>query len=175
MKKERVRERERVQRIHFLHIQRSLPLENKMNSKYLGLLLIFGLLFTLAQCGRLTQRNDDDDSSDNDETVVRSINDDDSDSDEAVVRSIEDADETDDESLREEKRAIHEFLQGEEEASEFLDQSRRLFTSDTKSHMKDAKKKYEENCERLLHPRYCPDLATWPAWNQAWSAATGKK
>ncbi|CAF1168040.1 unnamed protein product, partial [Rotaria magnacalcarata] len=150
---------------------------NKMNSKYLGLLLIFGFLFTLAQCGRLTERNDDDDSSDSNsgETVVRSIDDDDSDSGENVVRSIEDTDGADDESLREEKRAIHEFLQGDEEASQFLDQSRRLFTSDTKSHMKDAKKKYEENCERLLHPRYCPDLATWPAWNQAWNAATGKK
>lgn len=35
--------------------------------------------------------------------------------------------------------------------------------------------RYEEKCERLLHPRYCPDLATWPAWNQAWNSATGKK
>jgi hypothetical protein len=34
---------------------------------------------------------------------------------------------------------------------------------------------YEEKCERLLHPRYCPDLATWPAWNQAFNSATGKK
>ena len=164
-----------------------------MNTKYLGLVLIFGLLFTLAQCGRLTERNDDgddgsdsnsaevarrgddDDDSDSGETVVRSIDDDGSDSDETVVRSIEDTDEADDESLREEKRAIHEFLQGEEEASDFLDQSRRLFTSDTKSHMKEAKKKYDEKCVRLLHPRYCPDLATWPAWNQAWNAANGKK
>jgi hypothetical protein len=89
-----------------------------MNSKYLGLLLIFGLLFTLAQCGRLTERNDDDgsdsnsaevarrgndddnDDSDSGETVVRSIDDDDSDSGETVVRSIEDTDEADDESLR---------------------------------------------------------------------------
>jgi len=38
-----------------------------------------------------------------------------------------------------EKRAIHNFLQGEEDASQFLDHSRRLFSSDQKSHMKEAK------------------------------------
>jgi hypothetical protein len=41
--------------------------------------------------------------------------------------------------LLEEKRAILDFLQDEEDASQFLDRSRRLF-SDQKSHMKEAKK-----------------------------------
>jgi hypothetical protein len=40
----------------------------------------------------------------------------------------------------EEKRAILNFLQNGENANEFLDQSRRLF-SDQKSQMKEAKKK----------------------------------
>jgi hypothetical protein len=40
----------------------------------------------------------------------------------------------------EEKRAILNFLQDGENANEFLDQSRRLF-SDQKSQMKEAKKK----------------------------------
>jgi hypothetical protein len=39
-----------------------------------------------------------------------------------------------------EKLAIRNFLENESEASQFLDQSRRLF-SDQKSHMKEAKKK----------------------------------
>jgi hypothetical protein len=41
----------------------------------------------------------------------------------------------------EEKRAILNFLQEDEDASQFLDQSRRLLTSDQKSHMKEAKEK----------------------------------
>ncbi|CAF2467152.1 unnamed protein product [Rotaria sp. Silwood2] len=127
-----------------------------MNSKYLAvLLMLFGLLFTLTQCERLT---------------LNDRHTDDSDSAEGGDDSSDDVDDA----LREEKRAIQDFLQNEDDASQFLDQSRRLF-SDQKSHMKEAKKKYEEKCERLLHPRYCPDLATWPAWNQAWNAATGKK
>ncbi len=40
----------------------------------------------------------------------------------------------------EEKRAILNFLQDGNDASQFLDHSRRLFSSQ-KSHMKDAKKK----------------------------------
>jgi len=40
----------------------------------------------------------------------------------------------------EEKRAVLTFLQDGEDASQFLDQSRRLF-SGTKDHMKEAKKK----------------------------------
>jgi len=35
--------------------------------------------------------------------------------------------------------------------------------------------RYEEKCERTFHPRYCPDLSTWDAWNQAYNSATGKK
>lgn len=42
--------------------------------------------------------------------------------------------------LLEEKRAILNFLQKDEDASEFLDQSRRLFGG-TKSQMKEAKEK----------------------------------
>ena len=42
--------------------------------------------------------------------------------------------------LSEEKRAIRDFLENEDDASQFLDQSRRLF-SDQKSQMKEAKKK----------------------------------
>ncbi|CAF1147174.1 unnamed protein product [Rotaria sp. Silwood1] len=129
-----------------------------MNSKYLAIsLMLFGLLFTLVQCERLT------------------LNDRYADDSDTVENGDDSSDDVDDASLREEKRAIREFLQNEDDASQFLDQSRRFLTSDTKSHMKEAKKKYEEKCERLLHPRYCPDLATWPAWNQAWNAATGKK
>jgi len=130
-----------------------------MNSKYLAILLIvFGLLFTLAQCGRLTLRDqgDDDDSNDSD-------------------GGGDGGDSGDDAAeLPDEKRAILSFMQDEQDASQFLDRSGRLF-GDQKSHMKEAKKKYEEKCERLLHPRYCPDLATWPAWNQAFNSATGKK
>ncbi|CAF1029402.1 unnamed protein product [Rotaria sp. Silwood1] len=129
-----------------------------MNSKYLAIsLMLFGLLFTLVQCEQLT------------------LNDRYADDSDTVENGDDSSDDVDDASLREEKRAIREFLQNEDDASQFLDQSRRFLTSDTKSHMKEAKKKYEEKCERLLHPRYCPDLATWPAWNQAWNAATGKK
>ncbi|CAF0870759.1 unnamed protein product [Rotaria sordida] len=130
-----------------------------MNSKYLAMvLMLFGLLFILAQCERLTLT----DRYAGDSDSVEGGGDDDN------------SDGVDDASLRDEKRAIRDFLQNEDDASQFLDQSRRLF-SDAKSHMKEAKKKYEDKCERLLHPRYCPDLASWPAWNQAWSAAGGKK
>ncbi|UJR30720.1 hypothetical protein I4U23_018240 [Adineta vaga] len=130
-----------------------------MNTKYLSVLLLtFGLLITLAQCGRLTKRSNGEDADDNDDN-------DDNTNEEYT---------NDNTGLRSEKRAIRDFLENEEDASEFLDRSSRLF-SDQKSHMKEAKKKYEEKCERLLHPRYCPDLATWPAWNQAFNSATGKK
>ena len=53
-----------------------------MNAKYLiVLLLIFGLLFTLAQCGRLTARNqgDDDDNDVGDDTDGNGNGDDDAD------------------------------------------------------------------------------------------------
>ena len=127
-----------------------------MNSKVLAIsLMVFGLVFAFVECGRLTERANDNDSSESDDDSV-------------------DTNADDDASLREEKRAIRNFLENEENASQFLDQSRRLF-SDPKSHMKEAKKKYEEKCERLLNPRYCPDLTTWPAWNQAWNSASGKK
>ncbi|CAF0962632.1 unnamed protein product [Adineta ricciae] len=135
-----------------------------MNAKSLSiLLLVFGLLFTLAQCGRLTKRSYGEDA-DDDSNGNENEND----------NGADDNSVDDDADLRAEKRAIRAFLENENDASEFLDRSSRLF-SDQKSHMKEAKKKYEEKCERLLHPRYCPDLATWPAWNQAFNSATGKK
>lgn len=34
--------------------------------------------------------------------------------------------------------------------------------------------RYEEKCERTLHPRYCPDLATWDAWKTAFAVASKK-
>jgi hypothetical protein len=40
----------------------------------------------------------------------------------------------------EEKRAIFNYVQDEQDASQFLDRSRRLF-GDQKSHMKEAKEK----------------------------------
>jgi hypothetical protein len=52
-----------------------------MNAKYLAILLvIFGVLFTLAQCGRLTARSDDDDD-DDDNNVGGVIDGDDDDDD----------------------------------------------------------------------------------------------
>jgi len=126
-----------------------------MNSKTLVLVfLVCGVLLVVTECARLAKRDADDFQNDDDD----------------------DDDTSDDADLRQEKRAIQNFLEDEDDASQFLEnsRSRRLF-SDQKSHMKEAKKKYEEKCERLLHPRYCPDLATWPAWNQAFNSASGKK
>ncbi|CAF5140878.1 unnamed protein product, partial [Rotaria sp. Silwood1] len=84
--------------------------------------MLFGLLFTLVQCEQLT------------------LNDRYADDSDTVENGDDSSDDVDDASLREEKRAIREFLQNEDDASQFLDQSRRFLTSDTKSHMKEAKK-----------------------------------
>jgi hypothetical protein len=108
-----------------------------MNSKLVVLFVVFGLLFTLAQCGRLTQRNQDeaDDSNDNDDN-------DDSQDTNAALRGRKRIDFNISLIFEfvEEKQAIRSFLENEEDASEFLDHSRRLF-SDQKSQMKEAKKK----------------------------------
>jgi hypothetical protein len=58
-----------------------------MNAKYLAILLvIFGVLFTLAQCGRLTVRSDDDDDDDNDDNNGGGVIDGDDDDDDADLR-----------------------------------------------------------------------------------------
>ncbi|CAF1012783.1 unnamed protein product [Adineta steineri] len=145
-----------------------------MHAKNLSILLFtVGLLFTLAQCGRLTVRNHEDDDNSNDDNGDNDNSNDDLTNEKRAIQNF--LQDNDDDDLSNEKRAIQNFLQDEEDASQFLDQSRRLFTSDQKSHMKEAKKAYEEKCERLLHPRYCPDLDTWLVWTQAFKSATGKK
>ena len=164
-----------------------------MNSKlFVALFLIFGIVIGYTQAGRLSLRDDSDD--DDDASRDTSNGDDDQAADlESKTMDERGAVAFFDSSL-DEKRSIQNFLEDDDEASQFLDRSSRLF-SDQKSHMKEAKKKfvslrfarlriwtvridsirYEEKCERLLHPRYCPDLATWPAWNQAFASASGKK
>ncbi len=112
-----------------------------MNSKYVAsLLLIFGLLFTLVQCGRLTERGQDsNDDGDNANTYTG----DDSNDDDNDLQSMKNKMTLFrwNFELSDEKRAILNFLQTEDDASQFLDQSRRFLSGDQKSHMKEAKKK----------------------------------
>lgn len=115
-----------------------------MNSKALAILfMVFGLVFALVECGRLTERasdGDSDSSEGGDDNSASSSDDDDAlRGRKTEICSIQ----FHNVYLRifsEEKRAIHDFLENEQDASQFLDQSRRIF-SDQKSHMKEAKKK----------------------------------
>ena len=120
-----------------------------MNSKSLSILMIFGLLVALAQCRRYTLRSDevnDDDSS------AGGGDDSSSEASDAELRGTESMD------LYlytiffdivfffyllefvDEKRAILRFLENNDDASQFLDHSRRLFSS-KKGRMEEARER----------------------------------
>jgi hypothetical protein len=73
--------------------------------------------------------------------------------------------------------SFDDFFENEDLANEFLRREeegvdkRFLYTG--KEQRREVQEKYEEKCERKLissamhKPRWCPELNTWPAWNEA--------
>lgn len=115
------------------------------SKQYLALLIIFGVVLTYFHCDAFTLRDEDDDDSAADVTEES-----DSDEDLSGKRKLDFnylflcSNEI---LFLDEKRAIESFLEDQQDANQYLDQARRLF-SDQKSHMKEAKKKF---VEKIFH------------------------